>query len=178
MQIGNFIRTANGYEGMIETATLDLRISLVPADPNDAEKAPDWRIHRGSDAEGPEIGAGWNETGERAGDYAPKIFLTGAYIAASGGFASIAVAIAMSVWRAREMKNAETYGSARWATEREVRTAGLLGGDGVVLGKLGRDYLRGESVWRGTADRRLLRPVPASNAPPRDRGHRMRKVSE
>jgi|TARA_R100000501_G_scaffold18540_1_gene40531 type IV secretion system protein VirD4 len=74
--------------------------------------------------------------------YAPKIFLTGAYIAASGGFASIAVAIAMSVWRAREMKNAETYGSARWATEREVRTAGLLGGDGVVLGKLGRDYLR------------------------------------
>ncbi|MXO65336.1 conjugal transfer protein TraG [Altericroceibacterium endophyticum] len=74
--------------------------------------------------------------------YAPKIFLTGAYIAASGGFASIAVAIAMSVWRAREMKNAETYGSARWASEREVRDAGLLGGDGVVLGQLGRDYLR------------------------------------
>ena len=34
----------------------------------DAEKAPDWRVHRG-DSEGPEIGAGWNETGERAGDY-------------------------------------------------------------------------------------------------------------
>ena len=48
----------------------------------------------------------------------------------------------MSVWRAREMKNAETYGSARWASEKEVRAAGLLGGDGVVLGKLGRDYLR------------------------------------
>ena len=74
--------------------------------------------------------------------YAPEIFQTGAFIAASGGFASIAVAIGMSVWRAREMKNAETYGSARWASEREVRAAGLLGSDGVVLGKLGSDYLR------------------------------------
>ena len=74
--------------------------------------------------------------------YAPDIFKTGAFIAASGGFASIAVAIGMSVWRARELKNAETYGSARWATEREVRGAGLLGPNGVVLGKLARDYLR------------------------------------
>ncbi|SCW50182.1 type IV secretion system protein VirD4 [Sphingobium faniae] len=74
--------------------------------------------------------------------YAPDIFQTGAYIAVSGGFVSIAVAIAMSVWRAREAKNAETYGSARWATEDEVRAAGLLGDNGVVLGKLGRAYLR------------------------------------
>ncbi len=74
--------------------------------------------------------------------YARHIFLTGAYIAASGGFISIAVAIGMSVWRAREAKNAETYGSARWATLSEVRAAGLLGDDGVVLGKLGIRYLR------------------------------------
>jgi len=74
--------------------------------------------------------------------YAPDIFLHGAYIAVSGGFISIAVAIGMSVWRARELKNAETYGSARWATESEARTAGLLGDDGVILGKLGTDYLR------------------------------------
>jgi type IV secretion system protein VirD4 len=46
------------------------------------------------------------------------------------------------VWRARELKNAETYGSARWATTREVRAAGLLGANGVVLGKLAADYLR------------------------------------
>ena len=59
--------------------------------------------------------------------YAPAIFQTGAWIAASGGFVAVAVAIAMSVWRAREAKNAETYGSARWATEDEVRAAGLLG---------------------------------------------------
>jgi type IV secretion system protein VirD4 len=74
--------------------------------------------------------------------YAPEIFVTGAYIAASGGIVAIVVAIAMSVWRAREAKNAETYGSARWATRREVRAAGLLGDDGVVLGRLGPDYLR------------------------------------
>ncbi|GLS99739.1 conjugal transfer protein TraG [Sphingobium jiangsuense] len=74
--------------------------------------------------------------------YAPEIFQTGAFIAVSGGFAAIAVAIGMSVWRAREMKNVETYGSARWAAHKEVRTAGLLGNDGVVLGKLGKHYLR------------------------------------
>ncbi|KAB2907328.1 MAG: conjugal transfer protein TraG, partial [Dechloromonas sp.] len=51
-------------------------------------------------------------------------------------------AIGMSVWRARELKNAETYGSARWATEKEARAAGLLGDDGVILGKLDNDYLR------------------------------------
>ncbi|WP_328279484.1 conjugal transfer protein TraG [Sphingobium sp.] len=74
--------------------------------------------------------------------YAPDIFQTGAYIAVSGGFVSIAVAIGMSVWRARELKNAETFGSARWASEKEIRKAGLLGGDGVVLGQFGRAYLR------------------------------------
>jgi len=63
-----------------------------------------------------------------------------AYIAASGGFVSIAVAIGMSVWRAREAKNAETFGSARWARPDEVRGAGLLGEDGVVLGKFDRAH--------------------------------------
>ncbi len=74
--------------------------------------------------------------------YAPEIFVEGAFIAASGGFISIAVAIGMSVWRAREAKNVETYGSARWARPEEVKAAGLLGPDGVVLGKLDRAYLR------------------------------------
>jgi type IV secretion system protein VirD4 len=74
--------------------------------------------------------------------YAPEVFDEGGIIAASGGFAAIAVAIGMSVWRAREAKNVTTYGSARWATRREVEAAGLLGPDGVLLGRLGRDYLR------------------------------------
>jgi type IV secretion system protein VirD4 len=74
--------------------------------------------------------------------YAPGVFVEGAYIAASGGFISIAAAIAMSVWRAREATNIVTYGSARWATSREVRDASLLGSEGVILGKHKRDYLR------------------------------------
>jgi len=74
--------------------------------------------------------------------YAPPIFVEGACIAASGGFAAIAIAIGMSVWRAREAKNVETYGSARWARAEEVRAAGLLGPDGVVLGKFDQAYLR------------------------------------
>jgi len=74
--------------------------------------------------------------------YAPRIFLEGAAIAASGGFAAIAVAIGMSVWRAREAQHAETYGSARWASADEVRAAGLIGPDGVVLGRLDSNYLR------------------------------------
>jgi type IV secretion system protein VirD4 len=74
--------------------------------------------------------------------YAPKVFYEGAVIAASGGFASIAVAITMSVYRAREAREVTTYGSARWASAKEVRAAGLLAPDGVVLGRYGREYLR------------------------------------
>ena len=74
--------------------------------------------------------------------YAPGIFATGGMIAASGGFTAIAVAIGMSVWRAREARNAETYGSARWARPDEVKAAGLLDPDGVVLGRFDRAYLR------------------------------------
>jgi type IV secretion system protein VirD4 len=74
--------------------------------------------------------------------YAPSIFVEGAYISSSGAFISIVVAIGMSVWRAREAKTAETYGSARWATQKEIKTAGLVGPDGVVLGRYQRDYLR------------------------------------
>ncbi|MFP1132586.1 conjugal transfer protein TraG [Asticcacaulis sp. W401b] len=74
--------------------------------------------------------------------YAPSIFVEGAYIAASGGLIAAAVAIGMSVWRAREAKKVETYGSARWAEPDEVKAAGLLGHDGVVLGRYDEHYLR------------------------------------
>ena len=74
--------------------------------------------------------------------YAPEIFATGGMIAASGGFIAIAVAIGMSVWRAREANDAATYGSARWAEREEVKAAGLLDPDGVVLGRYEHEYLR------------------------------------
>lgn len=74
--------------------------------------------------------------------YAPGIFLEGGIIAASGGFIAIAVAILMSIIRAREARNVATYGSARWAEAEEIHKADLLGPDGVVLGKYRHDYLR------------------------------------
>ncbi len=74
--------------------------------------------------------------------YAPGIFATGGMIAASGGFIAVAVAIGMSVWRAREQKNVATYGSARWAEKPEIVAAGLLDPDGVILGQYEREYLR------------------------------------
>jgi type IV secretion system protein VirD4 len=74
--------------------------------------------------------------------YAREIFVEGAYIAASGGIAAIVVAVTISVWRAREAKRVTTYGSARWAEAHEVRQAGMLGHDGVLLGRWHDDYLR------------------------------------
>src|ERR1700733_1227503 len=74
--------------------------------------------------------------------YARPIFVEGAYIAASGGIAAFVVAIAMSVWRAREVKKVTTYGSAHWAETSEVQQAGLLGHDGVMLGRWRHEYLR------------------------------------
>jgi len=74
--------------------------------------------------------------------YAPSIFVEGGVIAASGGIMAIAAAITMSIIRAREARNVATYGSARWADDKEIRAAGLLGPDGIVLGRHARDYLR------------------------------------
>src|ERR1700733_9354667 len=74
--------------------------------------------------------------------YAPVIFAQGACIAASGGVAAVAVAISLSVWRAKEAQEVTTYGSARWADAREITRAGLLGADGVVLGHFAGRYLR------------------------------------
>ena len=67
--------------------------------------------------------------------YAPHVFETGGHIATSGGFVAIMIAIAMSVWRGRETRNSSTYGSAHWATRRDIVRAGLFAEQGVVLGK-------------------------------------------
>lgn len=67
-QIGQFIRNKSGYTGHVRTLSIDTELVLVPTDHSDSENAPDYRIHLG-DAEGPELGAGWKRTGEKAGDY-------------------------------------------------------------------------------------------------------------
>lgn len=68
-QIGSFQRTRHGYEGRIHTLNLDAQLCLTAAEPSNTENAPDWRIHLGDSETGPEVGAGWDRTGEKAGAY-------------------------------------------------------------------------------------------------------------
>ncbi|EAU0154360.1 conjugal transfer protein TraG [Salmonella enterica subsp. enterica serovar Ruiru] len=77
--------------------------------------------------------------------YAPHVFDIGGAIAGGSGLVAVAVAIAMSVWRSRQSRLVTTYGSARWATDEEIKHAGLTQTAGVFLGRmLGRlrYYLR------------------------------------
>ena len=67
-QIGEFTRETTGFVGRVHTFTLFREITIVPAEPSDADNAPDYRVHNGNE-EGPEIGAGWKRTGERAGEF-------------------------------------------------------------------------------------------------------------
>lgn len=67
-QIGEFTRAETGFAGRIHTASLDFEATLVALDPSDTENAPDFRIHL-TNADGPEIGAAWKRSGERAGEY-------------------------------------------------------------------------------------------------------------
>ena len=67
-QIGQFSRETTGFVGRVHTLTLYRELTIVPAEPSEAENAPDYRVHHGAE-DGPEIGAGWKRTGERAGEY-------------------------------------------------------------------------------------------------------------
>ena len=74
--------------------------------------------------------------------YAPTIFEEAGAIAATSGLFGCAAAIFGSLWRARQRKNITTYGSARWASAKDIRSAGLLTDSGVFLGRTGPRYLR------------------------------------
>ena len=74
--------------------------------------------------------------------YAPEIFEEGGAIAAAGGAAGALFAIVNSVWRARRNQLVTTYASARWATFKEIKAAGLFTSKGVFLGRLENNYLR------------------------------------
>ena len=74
--------------------------------------------------------------------YAPRIFSKAGIMAGASGFVGCAAAVFGSLWRARQLRNVTTYGSARWASDRDIRAAGLLGEAGVFLGKHGSQFLR------------------------------------
>jgi type IV secretion system protein VirD4 len=74
--------------------------------------------------------------------YAPHVFDRAGMFAGASGFIGCAAAIFGSLWRARQSSNVTTYGSARWASRRELERAGLHRDAGVMLGALGGRYLR------------------------------------
>jgi type IV secretion system protein VirD4 len=74
--------------------------------------------------------------------YAPLVFDRAGALAATSGFLGCAAAVGGSLWRARQAHHVTTYGSARWATAREAAAAGLLGDEGLFLGRLDGCYLR------------------------------------
>jgi type IV secretion system protein VirD4 len=74
--------------------------------------------------------------------YAPRIFSKAGAIAGASGFAGCAAAIVGSLWRARQSRNVTTYGSARWASPKEIKRAGLFKDKGVFLGRQHDHYLR------------------------------------
>src|SRR3546814_7425266 len=69
MMIGIFHSAQDSFTGQIRTLMLDVVVTLVPAQSNDSDNAPDWRVLLGDAETGTEIGAGWNRTGERAGAF-------------------------------------------------------------------------------------------------------------
>jgi type IV secretion system protein VirD4 len=74
--------------------------------------------------------------------YAPEVFDRAGTLAGTSGFLGCAAAIAGSLRRARQSRFVTTYGSARWATEKEIARAGLFGEAGVFLGRHHGSYLR------------------------------------
>jgi type IV secretion system protein VirD4 len=73
---------------------------------------------------------------------APHVFARAGALAALGGVLSGALAIGGAARRAGRPRVPTTYGSARWADFSDVRDAGLLSEEGIVLGLYGSRYLR------------------------------------
>src|SRR3546814_10473886 len=107
----------------------------------------------------PQLGASWFRLGDipvyrpwslfawwyHFDAYAPVVFDKAGALAAASGFVGCAAAIFGSLWRARQSRQVTTYGSARWASPRDVRRAGLYRSAGVMLGCHGDHYQIGRA---------------------------------
>ena len=67
--IGTFTARPDGFEGRLQTLTIDSALIIVRAEPGDAENAPDYRIMAGEGDTAFEVGAGWKRVGDKAGAY-------------------------------------------------------------------------------------------------------------
>lgn len=69
------------------------------------------------------------------GHYAPKLFWKSYAWLYGSIFIEAFVILYLAVWRATGQKAGDSYGSARWADERDLKKNGLLDGRGIVLGQ-------------------------------------------
>lgn len=67
--------------------------------------------------------------------YAPWVFDQASLVTYSSFFLMFGVMVVLSIRRARRNKQIGTYGTARWATDKELKDAGILSDQGVVLGQ-------------------------------------------
>lgn len=74
--------------------------------------------------------------------HAAHVFHQAGAIAAGGSALGTFIAVGASFWREQHANTVTTYGSARWATSRDIRRSGLGNARGVFLGECGRSYLR------------------------------------
>lgn len=66
--IGAFTRLRGLFSGRIRTLCIDAHLVLCPTNASDTPNAPNYSVHL-NDADGPEVGAAWKRTSERAGEY-------------------------------------------------------------------------------------------------------------
>lgn len=67
--IGTFTATPDGFEGHLQTLTIDRPLTITSAETNETENAPDYRVMAGDGDTGFEVGAGWKRVGDKAGAY-------------------------------------------------------------------------------------------------------------
>ncbi len=95
--------------------------------------------------------------------YAPRIFETASTIAYAGFFGGFALALGLALIRLKRTPASKAYGSARWATTKELQKVSLLGDSGVVLSQTAEArYLaspdgKGSVKWTMKRTGRLLR---------------------
>ncbi|WOF44554.1 IncP-type conjugal transfer protein TraG [Sphingopyxis indica] len=104
----------------------------------------------------PELGSAWSHLGSepiyppwaifawwyRFAAYAPDVFNTAGIMVGASGLAGCSVAMLGSLWQESAGSKLTTYGSARWADERDIRRAGLRAEDGIFIGCAEGKYLR------------------------------------
>ena len=74
--------------------------------------------------------------------YAPEVFARGSQIAIGASFLGFAFSVVGSVWRGRQAKKLTTFGSSRWSNDKDLKASGLLGNDGIFIGRTARNYIR------------------------------------